>query len=193
MSYEFLNTGDSLKFARNRRQSYVATHTFTGLSAGDTFKFSIEVQPDETVYVHFAKLEVSNETSPSAYKIRSISGELSAITGGVTPDEDINEILGTNANRVLTDINEDIPFVTPFTETIYNYYAVTQGAFTIIDNTINVTAVRDLVNQPIYLENLTQQNQYIILRGNLEERLIVGGPSNPVDITVGVFYSIVEN
>jgi len=175
--------------ARERQESFFTSHTFDNVTNGSVFKVALEVQPGETMYIHFAKLHFTNVLQDSAYKITSFNGELTAITGGSTPDTDVNEITGDTVTRATISVNETAPFTVPFDQNIVKAIEITQGASTFIDFAIDSSNTRDLVNIPIILNNISLSNKYILLQGNVEDLLNLAA-SNNFSVTFGVFYSI---
>ena len=179
----------SLACARDNRISYFAGHEFTGLTNTDTLKFAFLVKPNETMYIHFSTLHFESLLKNSIYKITSFNGELASITGGTTPDTNVNEILGTQDDRVTIDINETATFTVPFNQFIAKAIEITQGASTFIDFSIEESSQRDLNTQPIILNNLTNSNKYILFEGQVGD-LKTGGSDFATTVTAGVFYSI---
>jgi|GEM_PF-3014498 len=184
--------GENLEKARTREESFFATHSFVGVSDTDTVRFAIEVKPKESIYLHFAELYVNSITNDSAYSLTSFSGEIDAITGGSSPDTEVNEITGDAISRVTVDPTAVVPFNVPFSQQIVKDIQITQGASTFIDLSVVINDFRDLSKQPILLKNSNEVgSKYIILQADVVDLLDLAA-SNAINVQVGIFYSIVN-
>ena len=180
---------ERIAYHREKLESYFASHVFTGVGDGDNFKISILAKPSEIIRIHFAEIHLTGIIQDSVYSITSFNGESASSTSGTPPQVDINEITEQPSNRALINPSESGSYNVPFTQSTLTALQVTQGASTFISFNINDRSTRNLVDTPIILNNVSGNDRYIILEGQVVD-LLIPASSNSFNVTVGVFYSI---